>query len=111
MIQPVEIKVGEELAGQIAERQAAPALQRREQIIAGIVDMHRLLRIRAVDDRVDQPERALASDAAAEVLLEDRVVDRREVAEDVAAQDVGRAVAEALVAGDGACVPLPSRLA
>ena len=49
MIQRVEIKIGEELACQIANRQAAPPFARRKQIVAGKIQMDLLLRIRAVD--------------------------------------------------------------
>ena len=54
VVQAVEMDVGEELAGQVADGQAAPALERGEQVVAGVVERHRLLGVGAVDDPVRQ---------------------------------------------------------
>ena len=54
VVQAVEVDVGEELAGQVADGQAAPALERGEQVVAGVVEGHRLLGVGAVDDPVRQ---------------------------------------------------------
>ncbi len=93
MIEAVEIEIGEELAGQIADRQTAAAPERLEQIVALEMQIHRLLRVRAIDNQVQQGKRRRATDAAAEVRFQHRVVDRREIAIDVAAQNTGVAVA------------------
>ena len=101
VVQAVEVDVGEELAGQVADGQAAPALERGEQVVARKVERHRLLGVGAVDDPVRQRQGAGADDAPAQVALEDFMVDGGEVAVDVAAQDMAETVAEPLVAGDG----------
>ena len=67
----------------------------------GVVEGHRLLGVGAVDNAVRERQGAGAGDAPAQVALENLVVDGREVAVDVAAQDVTEAVAEPLVAGHG----------
>ena len=111
VVEAIEIEVGEELAGEVADGQAAPPFEGGEQVVAGEVEVDGLLRVRAVDDPVGEVEGALAGEAAAKVALEDGVVDGGEVAVDVAAQNVTEAVAELLVARDSAWVPLPFRLA
>ena len=45
MIEPVEIKICEELTGQVPDRQAAAAAERVEQIVAVEIVVHRLLRV------------------------------------------------------------------
>ena len=102
VVQSIQVQIGEELAGEVADRQPAAAFERREQIVAGIVDQHGLLPIAAVDDAVGQCQGVFAGEAAAQVRFEDGVVDGREVAVDVAAQHMGMTVAEALVTGHGA---------
>jgi hypothetical protein len=52
MIEAVEIKVREELAGQIADRQTAAAPEWRKEIITIKIELDRLLCIRAVDDQI-----------------------------------------------------------
>ena len=99
VVQAVEVDVGEELAGQVADGQPPAALEGGEQVVAGVVEMHRLLGVGAVDDRVDEPQGACAPDAPAHVRLQHRVVDGWEVAVEVATQHRRVAVAEALVAG------------
>ena len=69
MVEAVEVEIGRELARQIADRQATPALERREQIVAGKMQVDRLLCIRSVDNRIHQPESLLAADAPAELGL------------------------------------------
>lgn len=56
MVEGIEINIGKELAGQISNRQAAPAFERREQIIAGKMPIGFHLRITAIDDFIDQPK-------------------------------------------------------
>jgi hypothetical protein len=53
VIEAVEIEVGEELAGQVADRQAAAALEWREQIVAIEIEVDRLLRVRGIDDEIE----------------------------------------------------------
>lgn len=94
MVKRIEVDIGEELTGQVADRQAAPSLERREQTIAREPQFDRLLRVRAVDDLIAQGQGADAGNPAPEIRLQDGVVDRREVSPDVAAKHVGVAVAE-----------------
>ena len=54
VIEALEIQVGEELAGQVADRQAAAALEWREQVVALEVQVDRLLWVGAIDDQVEQ---------------------------------------------------------
>ena len=111
MIEAVEIEIGEKLAGQVADRQATAAPEGCKEIIAVEIKVHRLLRVRAIDDQVQKRERRWASDAAAKVGFQDRMIDRRKIAVDVASQNVGVAVAITLIGLDSRCVPLPVRLA
>jgi hypothetical protein len=66
MIEAIKIDVCEELAGQIADRQPTAALERRKEIVAVEIEINRLLRIRAIDDRIQKRERRRANDAAAD---------------------------------------------
>ena len=50
MIEAVEVEVGEELARQIADRQTAAALERREQVVAVEIEIDGFLPVRAIDD-------------------------------------------------------------
>ena len=78
-----------------------------EEIVAGEVEVDRFLRVGTVDDVVGDVEGTLAGQTAAQVALQDGVVNGGEVAVDVAAEHVPEAVAELLVAGDGAVGALP----
>jgi hypothetical protein len=89
------------LTGQVSDRQAAPTPQRFEQIVAVEVEVDRLLWVRAIDNQVEKRERGWTRDPAAEVRFQDRMVDRREITVNVAAQNVGVAVAIALIDLDG----------
>ena len=64
MIERIQVDIREKLAGQIANRQAAPPLARREQIVARKIVADRFLRIAAVNDQVKQPKRLGAFDFA-----------------------------------------------
>ena len=97
VVQAVQIQIGEELAGQVANWQAAPTFERGEQIVAGIVKIHRLLRIGTIDDAVRQPQRALTGDSTAQIRLENLMIDGWKVAVDVATQHPPIAVAEPFV--------------
>ena len=102
VVQAIKVEIGEELAREIADGKAAPPLEGGEQVVAGEVFVHRFLRIRAIDDPVRQRQRAVAGDPAADVGLEDFVIDRRKIAVDIASENVPESIAERLVAGDGA---------
>jgi len=52
MIEAIEIKVREELAGQVPYRQTAPPPERVKQIVAIEIEMDRLLCIRGIDDQI-----------------------------------------------------------
>ena len=74
VIQSIEIEVGEELAGQVADGQAAAAFQRCQEIVAGEQQVDRLLRVGAVDDTVGKVQRPFAGDTATEIGFENLVV-------------------------------------
>ncbi len=93
MVKRIEIDVGAELAGEVADRQPATPGERAQQIIAAKVQVHRLLRVGAIDDHIHQRERGRAGHPTSEVALEDGVIDRGKEPKDVAAQNVGMPVA------------------
>lgn len=101
MIEGIQINVGEELAGQIADGQAAPALKRQEQIIAGEIPVGFCLRIAAVNDFVNQPQGFTVGDHPANFALENLVVDAGEVLAQVAFQNVLRLPHELLQTPNG----------
>ncbi len=90
-----------ELACQIADRQPAPPRVGREKIVARKMRFDRLLPIRAIDNEVHEPKRALASDLAAEPGFENFMIDGGEIAKNVGAQDMGVVIAVALIKPDG----------
>ena len=67
VVRPVEPDVGEEPAGRVADRQAAPTFERREQTITREVEADRLLRVRAVPDPLRRRQGAWAGEAAARI--------------------------------------------
>ena len=70
VIEPVEIDVGEKLTGQVADGKPPAALEWCQQVVAGIEDVDRLLRVGAFNDPVHQDQRAFAGDAAAQIAFE-----------------------------------------
>lgn len=102
MIERIEMNVGEPLAGEIADGQTSPALKRGEQIVSGIVNMDRLLRVRSVNDGVEKPQRPLATDASPQIPFQDGVVNRWKETIEIAPQNMRIAIAEALIDVDGA---------
>ncbi len=56
MVQTVKIDIGKKLAGQIADGDAAPPLQRRQQIITRIILHIFFLWIARINDQPNQPE-------------------------------------------------------
>ena len=57
VIETIEIKVGEELAGQVTDRQAAAALEWHKEVVAVEIEVDRLLRVGGIDDQVEQRQR------------------------------------------------------
>lgn len=105
MIQAVQIDVGEELAGQVADRQATTPAIRGEQIVSGVIAVDRLLGIGPVDDPVRQGQGPGAGNAATQVAFQQIMVDGRKIPPDIAPQHVPVVVTERLVAGHGAVRP------
>ena len=97
VVQRVHHHVAQPLAGQVAQRQAAPAQMRGEQIIPGVVAIHRLLRVGPVDHRVQHGQGARASHKAPGVGLGHRMVDGRKKPVDVAAQHPGVRITKLLI--------------
>ena len=57
VIETIEIKVAEELAGQVADRQAAAALEWREEVVAVEIEVDQLPGVGGIDDQVEQRQR------------------------------------------------------
>lgn len=70
VIDSVEVDVGEQLTGEVADRKTSTAVERREQIVACKVEIHRLLRVRSIDDAVDEPDGARAGNPPPHVVSE-----------------------------------------
>ena len=66
MIKRVEVDVGEELAGLVAQRQTPTPLGGGEQVVAGEPHQHRVLRVAVVDDRGDEPQDMRVFDLASD---------------------------------------------
>ena len=94
MVEVVEVDVGEELAGLIAQRQTAAALGRAEQVVADIPLADVFLRVGVVDDTGGQLQNAPVLDLAVEPSLEELMVNTREVFLDVALQHIAMAAGE-----------------
>ena len=101
VVERVEVDVGEELAGLVAERQAPAPFGGSEQVVAGKPHQHRVLGVAVVDDPVHQPEDIGVFDLAGDQVLEDGVVDRREELADIRLQDVAVTAGELLAAVHG----------
>ena len=101
MIETVEIKIREELAGEISNWQPSSPLKGREQRVAWEMQINGFLSVGAVHDAIHEPQRPFAFNATAELCLEDFVIDGGEIPEKVTAQDVSVAVVVAFVCGDG----------
>ena len=67
MIEAIEIKLRKELTGQVANGQTAAMAERLEQVVAIEVELDRLLRVRAIDNQVQQRQRRRTNDPAAEI--------------------------------------------
>ena len=55
MIETVQIKIGQELAGEITDRNAFAPGCGRKKIVSRKITAHRFLLIAGIDDRIDQP--------------------------------------------------------
>lgn len=75
--------------------------------VARLVQIHRLPRVRRVDDAVEHRQRLSARDATTQVRLQHLVVHGWEVPVDVAPQNVAMTVAQPLVARQRPVRPLP----
>ena len=102
MVETIQVDVGEELTGQVADGQPSPPLIRTEQVVPSKVEVHRLLRVGAVDDAVRQCQSTRTGNATTQITLQDFMVDSGEVAVDVATQHGSEPVTKRLVTGDGA---------
>ena len=71
----LKVEIGEKLAGEVADGQAATPLIGRKQIVARKMQIDRFLGIGAVYDGVHKPQGAFAGDAPTEFRLENGVVD------------------------------------
>ena len=101
VIERVEVDVGEELAGLVADGDAPPPFAGREQVVAGELVQDFFLRVAVVDDLADQPQHVRVFDLAGHQFLEDFVVQRREELLDVGLQDVAETAGELLAAVHG----------
>ena len=82
MVEGAEVEVGEELAGEVADRDSGRRWS------GGIYFWA------VVDDAIDQPEGVGAFDFAANQCFENAVVDIGKIAADVGLEDVGRLASE-----------------
>ncbi len=99
----MQVAVGPELRGEIANRQS-PRPADREQVVAGEAHVPVLVvehAASAVDDRLDQSHDVRLGDPAAQDAQQDRVIDRSKVLHDVGPQDIAIAAREALQPVDG----------
>ena len=106
VVQRVEVDIGEELAGLVAQRQSPAPLGGREQVVAGEPHQHRLLRIAVVDDEPDQLEHMRVLDLASDQPFEDLMVDGGEEFPDIGLQDIPVTTGKLLAAIHGGVGPL-----
>ena len=57
VIETIEIKVGEELASQVADRQTATAPEGCKEVVAVEVEIDRLLRVGSINNHIEQCQR------------------------------------------------------
>lgn len=94
LVEAAEVVVGEELAGEVTDRQAPAALAGGEEVVAGKVVEDGFLGVAAIDQRINQPEGGGALNFATNPLFENFVIDGWIVFADVALQDVGMAAGQ-----------------
>ena len=87
------MQVGEELAGEVADWQAAGPLKGRQQGVAGKALQGRARAGAVGEDAIEQPEGAGAGDACGQLLAQDREIDAGEIKADVAAEHPAMAAA------------------
>ena len=96
VIERIEIHVGEELTGLVADGDASASFAVCEQIIAGKVMLDFFLWITAVDDASRQPQHVRVFDLAGDLLFEDVVIHRRKEFTDVGLEHITKATGELL---------------
>jgi len=101
VIEGVEVDVGEELGGLIAEGEPARALVGSEEVIPREVVGESFLFAGMADDELGEGESVRAVDFFGDHSEEDFVIDRREVFSDVAFEDKGKASGGPAGATDG----------
>ena len=95
VVEAVEIDIGEELAGEVADGQALAAGCGREQIVAGEIVQHWRLGIAGVDNLSHEPAGTPVADRSAEDGEQDVVIDAGEILRQVSLEDVAVFPAEA----------------
>ena len=75
VVDGVEVQIGEELAGEIADRQAAGPLQGGEEGVAGEAIERGAVAGAVGEDAIKQPEGAGAGDALGQLLTQDGEID------------------------------------
>ena len=98
MVERVEVDVGEELAGLVADGDASPSFAWGEQVVAGKPVPNFFLSVTVVDDLADQPKHVLVLDLAGQQSLEDFVVHRGKEFLDVGLEDITETAGELLAA-------------
>jgi len=101
VVERIQQHVREELTGLVADRQAATAVTRRQQIVTGKPALDQFLRIRVIDDGVDQRECLAVLDLAGDGRFQDLVIDGRKELSEVALQHVAVRTGEVLEAVHG----------
>ena len=97
MVKAVEIEIGEELAGEVADGQPSGLFQGRKQVVA-----HKPVHLLAtVNDEIQEPEGLRAFEVPTSDGLENLMVNGREVFADVALEDVAAGAGKAGEALEG----------
>ena len=97
MIKSVEVYVGKELTGQIADRNAASSFQGRKHFIARKMNVDRLLGIGSVNNAVHQIQGSGACDASTNVLFENFMINRGEISINVTAKHITKSISKLLI--------------
>ena len=111
VIQAIQVDVGEQVTGQVADWLSPPSCEWREQVVAGKAPAHGLLRVGRVADDVGRRLDAGTPDAAAPVAREDRMVDGRGAPVDIGAEHVPALLPKVSSRWIARWVPLPLRMA
>ena len=97
VIKSVEVYVGKELTGQIADRNAASSFQGRKHFIAREMNVDRFLRIGSVNNAVHQIQGSGACDASTNVLFENFVNNRGEISINATAKHITKSIPKLLI--------------